>query len=135
MKGVVTLTAVLTSLLFTNPTFANNDDLLILNNLPTNLSFKVYSKEGNRCSTEFGVLRADTYTRVTRDALVHSCPYFAESCMAYVMTSSNCTGEVIAYVDYSGYEGVRSIVLHETKDGTPDVQSGPYYIIFRGYTK
>lgn len=112
---------------------ANENDLLMMNNLKHDLTFKVHTKDGSRCSSDFGVISPHSYAKVSEASLIKSCPYYADSCMAFVYLSNNCTGDEIAYVKYSGYSGVESVTLHETAAGTPEIQSGKNFLIFRSF--
>lgn len=138
MKGVITKIATLCVISLFNAQAVlatSSNDLILLNNLHKELSFRVYGAEGNHCSTEFGILKSQSYNKISQKQLVKACPNYLDSCRAYVYLSNNCTGEVIAYLTFSDYEGIQSLIAHEVTEGTPDIQNGNNYIIFRGFRK
>lgn len=133
MKGLVKFALINVLLITSSTVLSAENDLLMMNNLRHDITFKVHTKDGSRCSSEFGVLSPHSYGKVSEAALIKSCPYYSDTCMAFVYLSNNCTGEEVAYVKYSGYNGVESIVLHETQAGTAEIQAGKNFLIFRDF--
>lgn len=92
--------------------------LTIVNNTQNDSTTRIHNIL-NKCSSELlgeaGITRAGQTNVVSENNIRAACFFTPNSCVADVYATANCSGDIIATIEFSTTDGIKSVVPRSSK--------------------